>query len=320
MLDVFFTVDVEIWCDGWSDLDARFPAAFRSYIYGPTPSGDYGLPYQLALLNEHGLKGVFFIEPLFSGRFGMEPLREIVGLIREAGQETQLHLHTEWVDESRWPMLEGVRAKRQYLRYFDRAEQTRLIALGCELMQQAGAARPNTFRAGSFGFNRDTLQALVANGIPFDCSYNACMFGRDSGLAPGSLLTDCTEVDGVHEFPMTVFANGVGRLCHAQLTACSFRELEGLLWQALERGQSSFMLLSHNFELLNLAKNRPDDLVVQRMRQLCRFLDRHRDVFRVRGFEGLQPRPRPVTQQPLQSAAWKTGLRLFEQVYRRRYG
>jgi hypothetical protein len=39
MLDVFFTVDVEIWCDGWRNLDARFPDAFRRYVYELTPRG-----------------------------------------------------------------------------------------------------------------------------------------------------------------------------------------------------------------------------------------------------------------------------------------
>ncbi len=83
MIDVFLTVDVEVWCDGWDDIDAKFPGAFQRYIYGPTPRGDYGLPYQLHQLQEHGLTGVFFVEPLFSTRFGLDPLAEIVGLVRE---------------------------------------------------------------------------------------------------------------------------------------------------------------------------------------------------------------------------------------------
>ena len=70
MMDVFLTVDVEVWCDGWDDIDAKFPDAFQRYIYGPTSRGDYGLPYQLRQLQDHGLTGVFFVEPLFSTRFG----------------------------------------------------------------------------------------------------------------------------------------------------------------------------------------------------------------------------------------------------------
>ena len=105
MLDVFFTVDVEIWCDGWVDIDKKFDDAYRKYIIGPTSKGDYGLPYQLEVLKDHAIPGTFFVEPLFSTRFGNQPLEEIVGLIRESGQEVQLHLHTEWVDESKEPLI-----------------------------------------------------------------------------------------------------------------------------------------------------------------------------------------------------------------------
>jgi hypothetical protein len=33
-----------------------FDAELGAYIYGRTPSGDYGLPYQLATLARYGLK------------------------------------------------------------------------------------------------------------------------------------------------------------------------------------------------------------------------------------------------------------------------
>src|SRR6478735_6888667 len=77
MLEVFFTVDVEVWCDGWDSLDSKFPAAFDRYVYGPQRQG--GLPTQLKALNDHGLTGVCFVEPLFAGRFGLSRLTEIVG-------------------------------------------------------------------------------------------------------------------------------------------------------------------------------------------------------------------------------------------------
>lgn len=319
MLDVFFTVDVEVWCDGWNNIDQKFPGAFRQYIYGPTPKGDFGLPYQLKVLNDHGLSGVFYVEPLFSSRFGEQALAEIVGLVRESGQEVQLHLHTEWVDESRVPLLEDVHTKRQHLRYFTLEEQTTLIAKGAELLRQAGASDINAFRAGSFAFNRDTLSALSANGIIFDSSYNASLFGLDSGVLPGVTVVEPIECGGVYEYPMTVFNDGTSALRHTQLTACSFQEMEGLLWQALKSGRSSFVILSHGSELLNQAKNRQDDVVVKRFQKLCAFLDKNRDVFRMRGFHGLKPQLTQQQPAPLTSPIWKTGARMLEQVYRRKF-
>ena len=319
MLDVFFTVDVEIWCDGWIGIDEKFPNAFRRYIYGPTSKGNFGLPYKLDVLRHHGLPGVFFVEPLFSTRFGGQPLAEIVGILLEANQEVQLHLHTEWVDEAKVPLLESTYAKRQQLRYFSKEEQTILIAAGAKLLKQAGVSDVNAFRAGSFAFNRDTLRALAVNGIPFDTSYNASRFGLDSGVMPGEAVVVPIECEGVYEYPMSVFNDGTGSLRHAQLTACSYKEIERLLWQALETGWNAFIILSHNFELLNQTMDRPDDVVVTRFRKICSFLNQNRDSFRVRGFQGLRPLVTPRQPAPLASPIWRTGARMIEQVYRRRY-
>lgn len=319
MLDVFFTVDVEVWCDGWNNIDERFPSAFCKYIFGPTSKGNFGLPYQLDVLKSYGLTGIFFVESLFSTRFGEQPLVDIVGLICDSTQEVQLHLHTEWVDESREPLLIDIHTKRQHLRYFSIKEQTILIAKGVQLLNQAGVSNINAFRAGSFAFNKDTLSALAANHIRFDSSYNASLFGLDSGVMPGVTIVEPIECGGVYEYPITVFKDGTRSLRHAQLTACTYQEMEGLLWHALETGRSSFVILSHNFELLNCAKNRPDDVVVKRFQKLCSFLDRNRDSFRVRGFQELKPQVTQSQPAPLASPIWKTGVRMIEQAYRRKF-
>lgn len=319
MLKVFLTVDVEVWCDGWNDIDNKFPDAFRRYVYGPTRHGNFGLPYQVDVLSSHGLTGVFFVEPLFSTRFGPEPLAEIVGILNTAHQEIQLHLHTEWVDESLHPLLEHVDGKRQHLRYFSLEEQVSLINRGARLLLDAGAAPVNAFRAGSFAFNRETLCALAANGILFDSSYNASMFGQDSGVLPGVVAVDPFYCDQVYEYPMTVFQDGSGSLRHAQIAACSYQELEGLLWKALEAENKAFVLLLHNFELINRKKDRPDWVAIRRFDKLCAFLDNNRDCFTVSGFHGLEPQGDLGHHKQLTSPRWKTFNRQVEQLYRRVY-
>jgi hypothetical protein len=319
MLKVFLTVDVEVWCGGWDDLERNFPEAFRRYVYGPTRLGAYGLPWLLDLFGTHGLVGVFFVEPLFSDRFGLAPLQEIVGLIRARGQEIQLHLHTEWADEAKQPLFPQVKHKRQHMRHFTRAEQALLLRHGSARLAQAGAALPCAFRAGSFGFNLDTLHALAESGMRFDSSYNATLMGLDSGLLPGTVVCEPMAHAGVHEYPMTVYADRPGHLRHAQIGACSTRELEGLLWQALEEERGAFVVLTHSFEALNVRKDAPDPVCVGRHRALCRFLDRNRDCFETAGFVGLQPPAAAAQPAPLRSPAWKTGLRVLEQTWRRRY-
>ncbi len=348
MLNVFFTIDVEIWCNGWKDIDARFASSFDRYIHGTTPQGQFGLPFQMQVMNDHGLRSVCFVEPLFSARFGQAPLDDIVGLVNAAGHETQLHLHPEWVDEARTPLLPGITGKRAGLRNYSLAEQTSLVASGLQMLARAGAPQVNALRAGGFGFNHDTLAALAANGVPFDSSYNATLYGPESGVRPGELAWSPFACAGVQEYPMSVYHDGTRKLRHVQLTACSFAEMEHLLWQALEAGHGSLVMLSHSFELLNAgSRDRSDPVTVRRFRKLCAFLDRNRDVFRMCGFQDLEAGDvlpsaaaagttagaagaasaappadtAPLHQPPLlRSPLWRTGARVAEQAYRRRYG
>lgn len=317
MLNVYLTIDVEVWCDGWIDIDRKFPEAFRRSVYGP--EGQHGLCAQLNMLSDHGLRSVCFVEPLFAGRFGHEPLAEVVDLIERAGHETQLHLHTEWVDEAHAPVLAVPDGKRQHLHQFDLDDQTRLMQVGIDWLQQAGAPRPLGFRAGNFAFNTDTLTALSRNGIYIDASYNASTLGPSSGVGDGELLFQPTRIGPMLELPMTVFTDGRG-LRHAQLTACSWSELEHLLWQALEDGQAAFVILSHSVELLTPGQKAVDPIMLKRFRQLCAFLEQHSDNFRACGLrEGLVEPPHQPRQASLRSPLWRTGLRMAEQAWRRRY-
>src|SRR4028119_1274716 len=59
------------------------------------PAG-VGVPYQLRLLREHGLKACFFVDPMPALVYGIEPIRRMVEPILAAGQEVQLHIHPVW--------------------------------------------------------------------------------------------------------------------------------------------------------------------------------------------------------------------------------
>jgi hypothetical protein len=90
-----------------------------------------------------------------------------------------------------------------------------------------------------------------------------------------------------------------------------------MLWQALDSEWDAFIILSHNFELLNVAKNRADAVVVRRFMKLCEFLDRHRSNFVTCGFNGLQPVSVSRQPLPLRSNLLRTSVRVVEQIWRR---
>ncbi len=283
-LNVLLTFDVEIWCSGWDDIDGRFPQAFRRYIHGASQAGNYALPKTLEILNAHGLKGVFFVEPLFAAHFGPEPLAEIVGLIRDAGQEVQLHLHPEWQDESRVPIIENHAAKRQHLFMYDVDEQTALIGHGLRLLNEAGVGEISAFRAGSFACNEDTFTALKRNGIRHDSSLNITMGHSGTGLPAEARRTGSHWIDGTLELPLSVSRGRQGSLRHMQIGACSYEEMVQSIQSAHASGWRYFNVLSHNFEMLVPGTSLPDWVVVKRFTRLCEFLGKHQEKYPTTGF------------------------------------
>lgn len=276
-MNVYLTFDIEIWCNDWQALDERFPAAFSRYVYGRSPAGDYALPKTLEILNRHGLRGVFFVEPLFAARFGVEHLAELTGLILAAGQEVQMHLHPEWTDEIRPPVFPDKPYKRQHLIHYSRDEQTTLLRRGLALLAEAGVPRVTAFRAGSFAANADTLAAVEACGLQVDSSLNMLYAVSGGDLRKHGDFWFPFRRDGLQLLPISVFRDGFGRLRHAQVGACSGAELCQAMEDAAARGHSGFTVLSHNFEMLRSGSSLPDRVVVSRFEALCRHLAANRD-------------------------------------------
>ncbi|MEF8721943.1 polysaccharide deacetylase [Candidatus Accumulibacter phosphatis] len=280
-MKVYLTFDIEIWCNSWEELEARFPRSFQRYIYGRSPSGDYALPKTMEVLDRHDLMGVFFVEPLFAGRFGVEHLAIIVEMIRAGKHDIQLHLHPEWTDEIRPLLFPGASAKRQHLSYYTLEEQSTLLDYGRRLLASAGCDKITAFRAGSFACNANTYRALRQSGIAVDSSLNAAH--PDSGIDLRNTLdfNQPQKFEGVSILPMTVFRDGFGKPRPAQIGACSFAEMRGALETAARNGSQHFVILSHNFEMLRPGRCDPDRIVVRRFEALCAFLASQRDRFEV---------------------------------------
>jgi hypothetical protein len=316
-LNVLITIDVEIWCDSWQTLEADFPRSFERYVFGRSRHGSYALPKTLEILERHALKAVFFVEPLFAARFGSEHLATIVDVLRRAGQEIQLHLHPEWTDESRTPLLPDVTAKRQHLSYYSLAEQRALIGHGLRLLREVGVDGVNAFRAGSFACNGDTFRAVADNGLAFDSSLNPTSPVSAPDLDPELRTARPFEAGGVGVYPMSVFLDGFGTMRHAQLGACSYAELQAAIVDAGRRGWNDFVLLSHNFELMKQDSAEPDRLVVKRFEKLARFLADNRDTLQVKGFRDLGMPSSPPSLSAPRSGAAPTAIRYCEQLARR---
>jgi peptidoglycan/xylan/chitin deacetylase (PgdA/CDA1 family) len=314
-MKVHLTFDIEIWCNGWKTLDRDFPSCYSRCVFGHSYSGNYALPKILEMLCKNNLHGIFFVEPLFSQRFGEEFLERIVGLVRDAGQEVQLHVHPEWVDETDPPLLANGTSKRQHLSYYSAEEQRILIALGKKILEDAGSGPISAFRAGNFGANLDTFSALQSNGIHIDSSLNACHRISAPELHRERSFSTPFMVDQVCTHPVSIFRDGFGRVRPAQVGACSTKELQQAMLRARPLGHEEFVILSHNFEMLKPDSNEPDPIVVHRFERLCRFLAEHRDSLPTLPFRSATALPEKDLDMA-RAGAGATTRRVIEQAWR----
>src|ERR1700760_1658208 len=99
-LNVFLTIDTEVWPRTPDWRKNRLGEDIQRDIYGVTRHGDFGIGYQISVMNTHGLKAVFFLESLFADAVGIDALRNVLSNIQQAGHDVQLHLHPEWLAHS----------------------------------------------------------------------------------------------------------------------------------------------------------------------------------------------------------------------------
>lgn len=315
MLNVFFTSDVEVWCKP-ENKGSGFNEAFKQHIFGEVTEGEYGIPFQMKVLSDHGLKGVFFNEPLFSSVFGIAPLQEMNAIVMEAGHEVQLHLHAEWARNVSPPMIQGIDRSFTHMHHFDLDQQAWLISKGLELMEASGCSNIKAFRAGNFGSNNETLKALEKNSLFIDSSFNATHAACKMKLPPEYTIHR-SKIGNVMEYPMTAFEDYPGHQRHVQLCACSFNEIKKMLLQAVEKGWDSFVILSHSFELIDRSSLRVNKLVLKRFRKLCQFLEDNCDIFNCIGFNDANSDLQENMPKPLNSSLVLSGHRMFEQLLNR---
>jgi hypothetical protein len=286
-MNVHLTFDVEVWCNGWGELDSSFKGSFDRYVYGSSRHGQYALPKTLEILNRNSLHGVFFVEPLFAARFGLEHLQTIVKLIRDAGQEVQLHIHPEWTDEITPAIILDNEKKRQHLTYYSVDEQTRLIAFAKDLLERAGSGPITAFRAGSFAANYDTFEALRRNAILIDSSLNRCYSVSGQGIKRAAQVDSPFVINGVSTYPVTVFRDGFGKNRPAHVAACGREEMRESIASAKAAGLTDFTIVSHNFEMLKPGGSEPSWVVVRRFERLCAYLAEHSADYPVTNYSPL---------------------------------
>ncbi len=327
-IKIFLTADAELWpaVPGWphSPLapDDCCEWEMRTYFTGETQKGDYGVPYQLRVLQDHGLKATYFIEPLFSFALGLAPLRDLVSQVQQHGQEVGLHLHPEWLTDPRCknlPQFSG-----PLLASYSRDVQSHLIKAGLDRLQEAGAGPIKVFRAGSWGANQATLSALAGNGLLMDTSLNAAFPESLPDLPNRQMMQSPTLCRQVSEFPVTHFLDGTKRdIRPLQITACSFDEFRFVIDSSIAQGRSMLVVVFHSFEFVRVSRfsrgrlAAPQRLLARRFERICRYLAAHTGALQTCHFRDIRfpDADMASTPAPIRSNRTRTMLRIAQQAF-----
>ena len=307
---VLITVDTELSAGrqarGWSASDN-----FRSSFLGRCDRGDFGVPWLLDRLDTAGARGVFFVDPMPALVHGEALIADMVGPIVERGHEVQLHIHTEWLEWARRSPVGDRRGRN--IGDFAVDDQVALIGHARDLLVRAGAPMPIAFRAGNYGADDRTIDALRRLGIAWDASYNAGYLGGGCAISPlPSPITPVRRGD-VTLIPVSGILDRPGHFRPAQVCAMSSREMRAALDHAARDAHPCVAIVTHSFETLSRDRSRPNRAVMARFEALCAHVAAD-PVLRAEGFRDLPPRL-PERRLGLAGHSYlRTGARVAAQV------
>lgn len=285
---------------------------FDASITGRTAQGNVGIHWQMDRLDERGLKGVFFIDPMPALVHGRAIVADMVGPVVERGHDVQLHIHTEWLDFAEnhgFGSLSG-----HSIKDFPASAQQDLLALAKSLLEEGGAPAPIAFRAGNFGANDDTLKALATLGLRWDSSVNPVFLGGECHVSLPRTIRHATPHCGVTELPVATLFDRPGHLRPAQVCALSAWEMRALLDHAAAAGDAHAMIVCHSFEMLSRDRQRPNGTVMARFEALCAHVATHSGLESAT-FQSIRPGVEGGRPEHLPANLLRTGLRMAEQAW-----
>lgn len=279
-----------------------------------TPEGPAGITHKLKLFEQYCVRAVFFVDPMPALQWGVAAIEDILAPILEAGQDVQLHCHTEWLAIAGAGHPLAAAGTGRNIMDFAFEEQCAILSWARDTLVAAGAPPPVAFRAGNYGANDDTLRALAEIGLRYDTSHCPALPGT-SGISLGPEDRDPVLHHGVIEVPVGSIGKLDGGQRHAQITALSLAEMTSAIAHARGTGRGAFTLVTHSFELINRRRLAVNRIVRRRFTGLCRELAAMRGVETATYADD----PPAVAQgarasEPLPADPLRTGLRMAEQA------
>ncbi len=313
MTVVLVTVDTEL----SALLHQRGESAARNFalsITGETDRGRFGIGWQMDVLERHGLKGVYFTDPMPGLVYGEAIVADMVGPILARGHEVQLHIHTEWLE---WAKDAPVAARGQNIGDFSFDDQLTLLGWARDALVRAGVPSPTAFRAGNYGANDETLRALAHLGLRWDSSFNGAYAGGLCCITLDPEIVDPVAHQGLIEVPVAAIHDRPGQLRSAQVCALSSSEMRAALGHAAATARPAFSIVTHSFEMLSRDRMRPNRAVMARFEAMCAQIAGNPGL-EGSGFAALDGaamlQPATVLPSRLGPNRWRTLARMGEQA------
>jgi hypothetical protein len=288
-----------------------------------------GIEYICDEWARHGHRATFYVEALGARSFGKAGLREACDIIRTRAHDVQVHAHP-CQEDAFWHTSGRAEPLADDMSAHDRAGQAAILQRCIANLGECGVPIDSlvSFRAGNFGANNQTWEAIADAGLKISSSYNLGYRHKSVFTWPRAESGLFRPNEHVWELPMTVFSQRFAGVRHLQVTACAIGEIVNTLEWCHRHGIDDVMMLTHSFEYLHIDSipgrtGRPNSVAQHRLAALGVFLRENADRFEVLTVAGLAKRLATLNctsadpPQLPQGSSLQRGFRLVEQLYQR---
>ena len=204
-------------------------------------------------------KATFYVSVSEWKFHGENKLAELCNLIKQRGNDVQLHTHPYW----------AYRDRKRLMCEYTLKEQIKIIEYEKNLIHRWIGEYPISHRAGSYGADMNTLKALRENGIFNDSSffYSHKWCKLDDAIFTKNAIT---EFNGITEVPITVFKKRTAyksfdktflrrqSIEKFDIDSCTLEELKLAYDGLFADGVKIVILFLHSHSLLKWGENPPN--------------------------------------------------------------
>lgn len=210
-------------------------------IWGKTPQGEYGIRRLCKILDEHNIKGNFFVDIAGCAMYGDRQMREVFDFLLKQGHQVDVHLHSEWIYRT-WK-LKGDKTIFPSFKALDNDLNQSFLDYAVYKFYELTGFEPSVFRAGGVLFNQYTIEAAKKSGFKALSNFH---YGRDKNI---SIFGDAAEANepfkwenGMVEIPFDLALEPL---------SANFNNVENIYTRVKNRKKlKTFNLLNHSWSLL----------------------------------------------------------------------